>query len=1249
MRRIVYIIALIVGVQNQVFSAYENIKFEHITNEDGLSNSGITSIIQDSKGFMWFGTFEGLNRFDGYSFKQYKYDPNNPNGITDNTIKKIIEVNSGTMWICTYSGKLYRFNRSKENFIRYQIDSIDPQNINTNRVSDIYEDSKHRLWVGTFDGKLYRYNPDDDRFTFFKLLPGEINVNKINTICEDAYGNLWTGGIEGLFCLDLNTGKFSHYKHEPGNPYSVSGNEIHIIFSDKTGNLWIGTSSAGLNRFSFESQQFTRYQYNPHDPNSLSNNQIKTIYQDRHGNLLIGTLGGGFNVFDQKTQHFTRIMRDPNDPNSLSHNYVRCIVEDRNGNLWVGTENGGVNKYYSRWRFFTTYSNRPYQTDCLSLSTVKAIVGDSSGAIWLGIKGGGLNRLCPNEYPRFKWFKNDQHNSKSIANDLVRYLYFDRHGMLWIATENGLDEFDPRTYEFTHYKLDPDNSYSLRENVIWSIYEDRQGDLWIGTYNKGIHQFDRKSGRFVHYEVDINNPYSISDNTIWAMLEDRKGNFWIATGFGGLNRFDREKGEFVHFRHNPDDPQSISDNKVLVLHEDKAGNFWLGTGNGLNKLMCQADGYLIFKNYQEKDGLANNTVQSILEDDHGNLWIGTNKGLSKFNPTKETFSNYYTTDGLISNEFFVNSCWKNIHTGEMYFGGPNGFQIFHPDSIRDDTYTPQIVFTDLKIFNEPVIIGDDANARLKKSITESDAITLNYSDKIFSIEFSALHYASPAENEYACKLEGFEDKWTYHNSSRRFVTYTNLDPGNYTLRVKASNNDGIWNEAAKSLAIKIIPPFWQTWWFRTIAMLIFLLTGLIFHFVRTYSIRRRNRELKTINNELHAAKELAESANNAKSRFLANISHEFRTPMNGIIGMTNLTLSTKLTEEQREFLNIVQRSANSLLDILNKVLSFTEIESSKLTLSKQTFDFHELVKNTTAFLLPQAQDKGLILTSTVDPHVPRFLYGDPDFIKQIILNVIRNSLKFTDAGEIALTAKRDQQGIVPHSEVPVHVTVSDTGVGIPDDKLEKIFEMFNQADNSFTRRHGGIGIGLTISKKLVEIMGGKIWIESNVETGTTLHFTINLDLVEQRMVDDVDDVTETVYSESSSFGLKILLAEDNIINQKVTVKLLEKWGHSVVVVENGKHAIESLKEQPFDLILMDIQMPEMDGLEATRLIRNSLSGEYDSHTPIVALTAHALKADKEKCFEAGMDDFLTKPIEEDVMQRMLNKYQKIKHTVNAHN
>ena len=795
-------IIVIIALNDKFINAQiPSIKFAHITIDNGLSQSTVISVLQDRKGFMWFGTQDGLNKFDGYSFTIYKYDPFDSTTISDNYIRCIYEDKLGTLWIGTENGGLNRFNRDKETFERYLHDPNNPNSIANNNIAAISEDEDGMLWIGTRGNDLEKF--------------------------------------------DIQNNRFIHIKYDPHS--HLEDDQIRCMYRDKKGIFWIGTENSGLKRYDPGSRNVENFQHRNNDPTSITNNTVNTIWKDDSGNLWVCTKMG-LNLFDRQTKTFTGF------PLLLNGKWAETtsILEDESGRLWIGTMAGMI-LFEPGTKTYQYYQNDPNNLSSYSSSGALTLYKDKTGLVWIGTNGGGVDRL--NLSQKFKYYTHISTEPSSISHTSIRAIFEDQDSVLWVGSYGGLDKFDRKTDKIIHYKFNPDNPNSLNNNNVYAIVGDYDGTLWVGTEGGGLNHFDPQSEKFTQFIHDVHNPNSLSGHFIFELLLDNSGDLWIGSEAGlslftnenkpsshfinyafnmgkitvnsiirdyqgylwigsetaGLIRFDDNTESFIQYTHDPQNAHSLSSDRIKCLYQDVSGNLWIGTnGGGLDQFDFTSQS---FRHYSVKDGLPNDIIYGILEDKQGNLWLSSNMGLSRFDAEAESFRNYDIDDGLQSNEFNTGAFYKSW-TGEMFFGGISGLNAFFPDRIKDNTQYPPIVVTDFQILNESVPIGAWKNDRtiLHKSITETDALTLSHRDRVFSFMFAALDFSAPDKNQYAYKMDGIDLNWNYTKASKRFATYTHLPAGNYTFKVKGTNQDGVWNEAGKSIPIKITPPFWKTWW-----------------------------------------------------------------------------------------------------------------------------------------------------------------------------------------------------------------------------------------------------------------------------------------------------------------------------------------------------------------------------------------------------------------------------------------------------
>jgi PAS domain S-box-containing protein len=797
------------------------IQFEHLTIEEGLSQNAGLAIFQDSRGFLWIGTQDGLNRYDGYTFHIFKHNAEDLTSLSHNSILSITEDKDGSLWVGTWGGGLNRFDPITETFVRYRADPDDPSSLSNDTVTSIKEDSSGVLWVGTLGG-LDRYNPVTNGFDHFQYDandPNSLSSNAISVIFEDSNHQLWIGtganGIEGsgLNRFDPAIGKAVRYQHYETDMGSLSSNSIASIYEAPDGTFWIATGGfslhgAGLDQFDPRTGTTRHFSHNPQISDSLRTNDLMALWGDeKSGILWIGTWANGLSLMDLSNPgHFAHYQNDPYFPDSLSGDEVWSLYKDHSGSLWIGTSHSGINKLSANIGQFSLYRNNPGNKSSLGTNAVGAFSEDRNGNIWLATWGAGLERFDP-DTGRFVHFRHDPENADSLSDDLLMDVHVDDKGIVWAGTlGKGLNRLNSATGRVTHYLHDPENPASIADDNIASIIPDGKGGLWVGTFG-GLSHYDPRTDSFTNYANDPNRPASLSENKVVSLLLDSNGNaLWIGTWGGGLNQLDLKDpfhkdpqlATFTSYHHKPDDPTSISEDSVWSIHESADGSLWLGTQMGLNHFDRAGR---TFQHYTEKNGLPNNVVLGILEDDHANLWLTTNNGLAQFDPRTGAVTVYDSSDGLQSNEFNSNAYFRAMD-GTMYIGGINGFNLFHPENVRPNRTPPQVAVTRFEVFNEPLPV--DLSGR--------EPVQLSHTQDFISFEFAAFDFQSPQKNQYVYKLEGFDEDWV-KAGNRRFATYTNLPGGQYVFRVKASNSDGIWNETGAAIPVFITPPVWQTWWF----------------------------------------------------------------------------------------------------------------------------------------------------------------------------------------------------------------------------------------------------------------------------------------------------------------------------------------------------------------------------------------------------------------------------------------------------
>jgi len=1027
----------------------DQIPFENISINQGLSQSIIFCITQDQSGYMWFGTEDGLNRFDGYQFDILRNQPGDSNSLSNNGIVSMYEDKSGLLWIGTYGGGLNVLDQKTGQINLYtsrkgaqRTKGSKGEGFRGSFIFSIYQDRKGIVWVGSHQA-LNRFDPVTGEVVHYTNNPNDassISKGAIRAIIEDQHGNLWIGTQGGgLNKFDRASEKFTHYTYQENSPAGISGNDIITMYLDRQEKLWIGTYSAGLNTADLsqsDQKEFTlnfqHYSHNPNDPFSLSQNRISSIFEDSKGNVWIGTQAEGLNKFDRNTGNFYRYLHNSKEPHSLSDNTVYAIYEDIFGVLWFGTREG-INKYDPLSNKFKSYSHNPNDPFSLSSNNIRAILEDTEGLVWIGTSERGLEML-DRKTGRFTHFTADPNNPNALQNNNLRALLQDQQGRIWIgADDKGLIQYHKKPGYFTlHKEYSIECKNCLGGNRVKTLFEDREGNIWMGT-EAGLGVINSKTEHFTVYKCEKGDASTISGLNISSICQTKDGTVWIGTAKAGFNRFVSETGSFKRYLHDPMDNTSLVDNRVRCITEGDDGFLWIGTlGGGLTKFDPVSGNCVSWRAsnsaaYQKnkKDGLPNDVVYGILTDDKGNLWMSTNMGISKFNPKDESFRNYDVSDGLQSNEFTADAFYKSSN-GEMYFGGISGFSVFHPDSIRDNITPPKIGINSFKLFNEEITPGTSKDSRLRNPINYADTVLLSYKDYVFSFEFAALHYGIPSKNELAYQMIGFDRDWNYVGT-RKFATYTNLDPGEYTFRVKGTNSDGVWNEAGRSIHMIISPPFWETWWFRISAILFFVLSVLSIYNYRVNKIKQEEKRKTTLNQKIADLK-LEALRSQLNPHFVFNC-------LNSIQGLIN----KKDDEAANVYLTKFSRLMRMILAYSRKpeILIKDEIHALELYLELENMRFRNKF------------DYKITLEGGIDVGNMKI---SPMLMQPYVENAIKHGLMHKSTkGKIDILLNLENSTL--------HCTIKDNGVGR---------EKAAQLNKTLNRFHKSTGMDLT--KERLEIL-----------------------------------------------------------------------------------------------------------------------------------------------------------------------------------
>ena len=1232
-----FFIAGLSGYGQTVLNDNQKLRFKQYSLNAGLSQSSVLCILQDNKGFMWFGTRDGLNKFDGQKFITYRHNSQDSTSISNSFIKSLIEDDQGNLWIGTMNG-LNKFVPNENRFERFtQEDSFSI--ISNNEIWDIATIGDGYLWLGTnlglvkFDPKTYQgskiKNPNDNEKDLSK---------QIRSLLFLPDGNLWICNTLNIEVYDPKSKSFTIYAYPHVEAWEDNKYYAPAIYQDDQQNLWLGYKN-GLFLFDKTSATFRPHQLNSKE-NPTITDEVRSIHQDHAKNLWVGTYNGLYVIHKDNDKVFY-YNHDENDNTSLSQNSIYVIYKDVQNDFWIGTYAGGVNYYDRSYDVFKSFVSGTNDLK-LNYKVVSSIIEDPKQNLLIGTEGGGIN-VYNHTTGRFTYYSHDRNNPSSLSTDNVKAMIRTSDGNYWIGThDGGLNVFTLKkdAYKFKLYVNSPKDPTSLSSNRIISLFEDARQDVWIGTSGGGLNKWRHDSQSFLR----IKNSSNAVGSIIYAITPTKNKNSLLISSDKGLAKINVLTHEWTPIPYKKSDQKTGHTHATLYAYEDPSQNLWIATeGDGLYHYNTETQESL---KYGMSDGLPNEVIYGILPDDFNSIWLSTNNGLSRFDLGTKTFDNFDVADGLVSNEFNYGA-FKKLSNGELMFGGANGITYFNPNAIIKNAFIPPVSITSFLVNNKPYVIESE----------DGKAINLKYNQNTVSFNFVALSYSQPNKNKYAFKLDGFDTDWIEVGNNKS-ATYTNLDSGTYTFRVKAANNDGLWNEEGASMKLTIKPAPWVTWWAYLIYTLLVVGVLLMIWRYSLLRIQQRN-ELKYEREE----KERIEEINQMKLRLFTNISHDFRTPLTLIIGplerMLHKKVGTTFIQKQHE---IMHRNASVLLQLINQLLDFRKSESGHLTLAISKTNIVPFIENIKVSFDEVARFK-VIDYQFHSEHESIELWFDKLNLKKVFYNLLSNAFKFTPEGgqiSISLSQVTKKKKLKRTTTEFLRIEIKDSGKGIPKENLKFIFDRFYQLGQDDTTR-SGTGIGLSLTKNIVELHKGSIKAKSNDGEGTTFVALLplgNAHIAEMEVIGEKEaslgsfyfsnpnyllkDVTSEELEENqeepeeSSYGTTVLIVEDNE-ELRQFIKSIFETDYDILEAENGEMAIEIAHNHKVDLIISDVMMPKMDGIELCHLIKNNI---MTSHIPVILLTAKTSQEDQKQGFQTGADAYITKPFDAIMLELKVNNLLK---------
>ncbi|KEO72690.1 hypothetical protein EL17_18310 [Anditalea andensis] len=1212
----------------QIYGQRHNFNISRLTTRDGLSNNHVTDVLEDKMGFIWIGTYDGLNKWNGYDFKIYRKETGNSNSLPGNFILSLEEDNANNIWIGTNNDGLTRYNITEDKFYRYGTVVGDEHSIPGNIIRCIKVDKQNNVWIGTNYG-LVKYDPITDtfkRFTFPKgmVYTGTIDVRRILQISDT---DLLIQNSLGLYSLNLENELIQKAGYEFPGYHDGLFTKNEPIFFDSNAHLWVGATD-GLIRFNTITGESKKYINKENDPGSISSNAFSYIYEDSRKNVWIGTRNRGVNRYNAASENFTVIQEEAYTGKGLTNNIITNIYEDSNANMWFSTQEGGINHFNYKYREFQYYAHNHLDQSSISSNKTGVFQEDEQGNIWIGTKEGGINRY-DSDTDAFQRYKL---TSKFISPSILGIEVRDNNQLYTAGWDMGLFSFNTKTGEAVNLMDGAKINNKPISLNIKGMKLDTKGNLWLATHEKqGITVYNPAEHKF--YNAADPGPYDpqlLGIEYAVSMMEDSKNRLWIIS-YAGIYMYDT----MLHsIKHDPADRNTLGSNYTFDIFEDSGHTVWVGNAGGLDKIIENGRTFTV-ERYSEKFSLPTN-IKGILEDSKGNLWLSANRDIIRFNPVTEKIKQFAIHD-VPNQEFYERSRLKS-RTGEMFFGGINGFIRFHPDSLVDFKNKSRVYIVDFQLFNKSQTVNGD-NSPLVRNILETSQVNLSYDQSVITFEFLGLNYNAFQPLEYAYKMEGFDEDW-YFVGEKRFATYTNLPPGKYNFRVHLVENN-VLQEAGTFLLLEISPPFWKTGWAYGVY---FVLIALTFYLFRKAILYR-----ETLRNEIELEKleiKNATETNLMKLRFFTNVSHEFRTPLTLIKAPIEKLLSATEDmdrEEKNYHYNLIETNTAKLLTLVNQLMDYRKLEAGSLVLETSNGDIVAFCKKTWSIFQVLANKNHITYEfhSEVDSLMMAF---DADKLDKIISNLLSNAFKNThEQGHIKLIIEKHPDG--PDGQTGfVHIKVQDDGEGIPKKELKRIFERFYSVPRKDTDVNKGTGIGLALSKELAELHKGEIRVESKKGEGAT--FTLSIPFAKQKMSNHLlNPITRQIKSETvdremdhmilgikPSENPKILILEDDAELRDFLKNELSS-GFQVITAVDGEEGLEKAFLEIPHIIISDITMPRMDGVAFCQRIK---ADHRTSHVPLILLTARHAREKQLEGLTSGADDYILKPFNLEILKLRIN-------------